>query len=514
MAQSKRASLAPGAPANPRPSLVPSSPAAPGNGPRVHPSPRGETQQQQSKPKRVAVDLHTTASFGSGSNHSGGGPTSIPLKSPLPGGPPAFAPTPEQAAAAALRARVGSFGAADEARRKAKALVHHRWDMLRAHVMRGFFHSIMNRQTGVVPDDFISIVSNLWTQVLLHASSARLASDSTIDFVATTGARQRPSASTALVSSPAAPATAAGPRPALLGAQTNMTAAARKMSALPSGSQATGMISLTSATAVPASMSNGSVDPNASLLDTSHLGRGVGLDGLSLDNVPNCNIGRTLMLIAKGLHSPSKKDEADFFTLQVHLNRAWKLLLLGLTQAESFSRHVAMIALCRALPVIKETLVDNQTRFNIVSVLVNLVVSDERQENRIKAVYLLGQLGATLASVREYHQLMLTVFKELARKLLEIQYSERLASATNPNLTEIKVHLFHAIGKFTRVSQKKSHFIEDLVMYMIYHELSLTERMMVMREKTSLESSDPELFVVMATLSVLNNEVCDFALAR
>lgn len=55
-------------------------------------------------------------------------------------------------------------------------------------------------------------------------------------------------------------------------------------------------------------------------------------------------------------------DEADFYTVQVHFNRGWKLLLLGLGQAESFARFMAMVALRRSIPIINDTLLDSTTR--------------------------------------------------------------------------------------------------------------------------------------------------------
>ncbi len=43
------------------------------------------------------------------------------------------------------------------------------------------------------------------------------------------------------------------------------------------------------------------------------------------------------------------------------MNRAWKLIVTGLTQAESIERFLAMTALGVAIPVIKETLMDDTT---------------------------------------------------------------------------------------------------------------------------------------------------------
>ena len=54
--------------------------------------------------------------------------------------------------------------------------------------------------------------------------------------------------------------------------------------------------------------------------------------------------------------------ETDFKVIQFHFNRAWLLLVLGLTQAESSSRYLAMCSLKIAIPTINDTLLDNITR--------------------------------------------------------------------------------------------------------------------------------------------------------
>eukprot|EP00842_Homolaphlyctis_polyrhiza_P001846 jgi/Hompol1/2662/HPOL_006126-RA len=396
-----------------------------------------------------------------------------------------------------MRVRAGA-AVSEEVRKKAKALVLHRWNVLRSKV------------AGVTQEDFMSVVSNLWSQVLQYSTSPMnqsAISDSTTDFVVSSWARRHSIAPPAAGSSgskdtakPGDPSKAAGLRQAGKSGQPASDHTSSVQTSLENRRK--------SFAAPSAQKSNSSQNEESMLLDTNHLGRGIGLEGLSLDTIPNCSIGRSLMLIAKGLLDPPRKDDIDFFTLQVHLNRGWKLILLGLMQAESFSRHVAMIALNRSLPVIKETLVDSITRFNLISILVNLVVSDERHENRLKAVYLIGQMGAVLAPVREYHQLMLTAFKELSRKLLEIQYADAqdVNVPEHDGILDMKVHLFQAIGKFTHVTQKKSNYIEDLVLYMIYRELKTLDEKLKYKESAVIDDRDKGLYVVFAILGILNNE--------
>ena len=54
--------------------------------------------------------------------------------------------------------------------------------------------------------------------------------------------------------------------------------------------------------------------------------------------------------------------EIDFYTTQVIYNRGWRLMYLGLRQAEPFKRYMAMYAINMALPVMLDTLLDAHTR--------------------------------------------------------------------------------------------------------------------------------------------------------
>ncbi|KAI8922123.1 hypothetical protein DFJ77DRAFT_425090, partial [Powellomyces hirtus] len=250
--------------------------------------------------------------------------------------------------------------------------------------------------------------------------------------------------------------------------------------------------------------------------------RGLGIEGLCLDNVPTKNITHDLMEISKGLHV-QPLDEADFYTVQVHFNRGWKLLLLGLAQHEAFARYMAMCALRRAIPVINDTLLDSTTRESLIRVLVNLMLSDERTENRLKAVYLLGQMGFYLGTVREHDQLLLMAVKELVKRLLQIQYEEKRKPKTdlkrfNARSRELKIYLLHAIGKFTRSVQKQARFVEDLVMYVLHEEfehgdtaVSLTSSKEAPNppkdKKGKSNKTNPAIHVVGALLGVLNNDM-------
>ena len=133
---------------------------------------------------------------------------------------------------------------------------------------------------------------------------------------------------------------------------------------------------------------------------------------------------------------------ADFQTVQIHFNRGWKLLLLGLLQAESFSRYMAMAYISKALPSLNETLLDSLVRECLFKVLANLMMSDERPENRLKAVYLLGRLAFHLGNVKEHDDLLYSAFNDLCRELLAIQHQEKLMpKASQP---EFQNHIIYS----------------------------------------------------------------------
>lgn len=53
------------------------------------------------------------------------------------------------------------------------------------------------------------------------------------------------------------------------------------------------------------------------------------------------------------------------------------------------------------------------------------MISDERIENRLKAIYLLGHLALHLGTVREHDDLLMTAFKVISKKWLELQFAEK-----------------------------------------------------------------------------------------
>ncbi|KAI9106297.1 hypothetical protein DFS34DRAFT_58191 [Phlyctochytrium arcticum] len=425
-------------------------------------------------------------------------------------------------------------GEKEAAKRKTKG--QKLWDLLRAHVQRGFFHSLLNTRTGVT-SDFLTLVDRLWTLVHRYSpkSSGQATYDSTTEFVMAGWARIKAEQHALERQRTRAVDVGMGGLQGFHGRRSSMGGAKLHMN-VSSGAQGTGTVAGDMddrIVGIHDAINEEREDQQTSLVNdqensdepypATHGRRGLGLDGLVLDSVPSMNISKSLMQIAKGLHV-QPLDEADFYTVQVHFNRGWKLLLLGLNQAESFSRYMAMVALKRAVPTINDTLLDSITRESLIRVLINLMVSDERSENRLKAVYLLGQLGFYLGAVREHDHLLMVAFKELAKHLLDIQYLEKSKPTNEPNrFTQTdrssKIYLLHAIGKFTRFMHKQSRLVEDLVMYILHEEFDKGDTNVkisnslaagkLQNQSTAehVEDQGPALHVVRALLGVLNNEM-------
>ncbi|KAI9003546.1 hypothetical protein BC832DRAFT_540384 [Gaertneriomyces semiglobifer] len=334
------------------------------------------------------------------------------------------------------------------------------WELLRTHVRRGFFHQLLNTGPSI-HSDFLTLVERLWN--LVHKfSPVRFRDqkhDSTTTFVVRGWARIR--------------AERHRVERRVRGGATGVDDSGDKRDANMDAGD----------------LDNRSDDADSDQDDNADRSSGLGgrkgmdwMEGLSLDVVPEINVSRELGRIARGL---------------VHFNRAWKLLLLGLGQAESIARYLAMVALRRAIPVINDTLLDATTREGLVRVLVNLMHSDEREENRVKAVWLLGQLGFYLGNGKEHGGVLMVAFKELVKQLLEIQWAEKRQHPpifTSANRT-MKIHLLHAIGKYTRFVHAQSRMVEDLAVYCVWSEFQRGD------------TKDGGGFVVRSLLGILNNEL-------
>jgi hypothetical protein len=122
-----------------------------------------------------------------------------------------------------------------------------------------------------------------------------------------------------------------------------------------------------------------------------------------------------LFAISRGIQSKDEvyASKAPSVQDQIIYNRGWKLLVVGLTQADAFSRYEAMTDLGRALGTIMDTLNDNHARLELVDCLLQISSSDERLENRVKAIYLLGQFAIAVANAEECLQSLKKVYEKL-----------------------------------------------------------------------------------------------------
>ncbi|KAJ3018742.1 hypothetical protein HKX48_002656 [Thoreauomyces humboldtii] len=216
-----------------------------------------------------------------------------------------------------------------ERRRKQRARAH--WEMLRAHVKKGFFHSLLNTRTGAT-SDFLSLVDRLWILVhrfsagnrpvalsslsaLATANNAQLTAggaagvggaqgiDSTTEFVMAGWARIK--AEQHALERQRARAIDTG-----MGSLPEKLLSRRDSSSRDPGSMAVddGENLQDSSNARPQSAGSATMGQDDDGRGTDaypaapHARRGLGLDTLFLDAVPNVNITRDLMLISKGLH--------------------------------------------------------------------------------------------------------------------------------------------------------------------------------------------------------------------
>jgi hypothetical protein len=198
---------------------------------------------------------------------------------------------------------------------------------------------------------------------------------------------------------------------------------------------------------------------------------------------------------------------------QVLLNRGWKLLLIGLMQGESFARYEAMVDLGRSFPNMIGTLNDWQTRSEIGHRLMNISVADERRENRIKAIYLLGQYALNLGDAPECFSILYTVKLIIKYRFLSIYQENCWKGNMQPKqyyvtnkqkgvvFDDIRLHLIRAIGKFTSFKFGKKSQV--LVIYMLQEELSL----IFAKKNNQLVPPNPDVFVLLAIFDLLNYNV-------
>ncbi|TPX52882.1 hypothetical protein SeMB42_g01104, partial [Synchytrium endobioticum] len=224
-------------------------------------------------------------------------------------------------------------------------------------------------------------------------------------------------------------------------------------------------------------------------------------------HVVDVNVSRVLLQIAYDW-SHFTNGEYEYAVAQVRFSRAWTLFLMGLLQHDALDRYMAMTALSRILPTIKHTCPDTGIQEMLISTLTTYMVSDCRVENRLKAICLLAQLGMYMSEVAV--ELLVLAFKKLAKLLLQIQISERSEKGDpNPFRTKplriLKIHLIHALGKYTKSFHKHTREVEDLLLYMLCTELDSGDTNLKPDKKGKI--NEGAACVALTILNVLNNDV-------
>ncbi|KAL7748294.1 hypothetical protein RI367_006253 [Sorochytrium milnesiophthora] len=253
---------------------------------------------------------------------------------------------------------------------------------------------------------------------------------------------------------------------------------------------------------------------------------------LSLTHVTGLDVARAFNVISRGLSVMLDDEQEDYFNAQIQYTRGWKILVLGLELPESFHRYLALIALRNVMPFITKTLPDLVVRETLARKLLHLFKSDERAENRQKAVFLLGQLGVYLGVESEMQGLMQAVFHDVAVQVLHMQVYQRRSKGkacfTQADRS-LKIYLINALGKFLRplntmtaravptkhgqlpittVVDSLGFDVLDLTLYLIYTEFAHCEA--CTEGATSTEASAQEqshmYFVLRSLLGVLNSQ--------
>ena len=138
-------------------------------------------------------------------------------------------------------------------------------------------------------------------------------------------------------------------------------------------------------------------------------------------------------------------------------------------------------------------------------------MGDERQENQAKAAYLLAKFAHHLIDTRDYQNILFITFKQLAKCILERQYSQKGQNLIFTNKLEAIVQRFYALGKFANLKPKgqgSSTSVMDVIIYILYEELK-----MILKYSRPLGTEPAHqilpshLHLVVAILECLNHDI-------
>ncbi|KAJ3339390.1 hypothetical protein HDU93_008298 [Gonapodya sp. JEL0774] len=230
-------------------------------------------------------------------------------------------------------------------------------------------------------------------------------------------------------------------------------------------------------------------------------------DGLRLDAVPKSGIGRALLNIGEGIagmaadegafSASSGPDTTILQTSPVTLSeRAWRLLCMGLGQAEPAARYIAMCAVrtasagiigggvgggVREASIVSNyrtdlnptNVVGNRHTQTILAILNRLLVLDSHPSNRLLAAHLVGHISSLFLPT-PLHTLGLRGVRDLSSVLVALQDSERDRTREGPSRffsrRALKTVLFRSLGACVRASVGRFSEVDEAVLYVTYRE--------------------------------------------
>jgi hypothetical protein len=133
-------------------------------------------------------------------------------------------------------------------------------------------------------------------------------------------------------------------------------------------------------------------------------------DEMLLDTIPFASLYHSLTQISNTISAmktiPRDYDMASY-KLQFH--SAWKIFILAMCQADPAHRTHILLLTAPMVQNMHATLYDYNIKESFFDILFNVVYSDERLENRLLAIHLLGEVGIQLGVRSDDDALLLSV---------------------------------------------------------------------------------------------------------
>lgn len=220
--------------------------------------------------------------------------------------------------------------------------------------------------------------------------------------------------------------------------------------------------------------------------------------------------------------------------------RGWKLMAVSLEHPESFVRYQSLEILNNTLIHLND-LSNAYLRKELSLLLMDMSVSDERVENRTRAIFMLGRYVESLGIdiLDGDREVLDAVFKHLAKLILKGQKSLKDEPTDNLDITDasnnLKPNLIKSMAKFTNCMTLTKEQ-ENLVLYLINGEFlqifstsstaTSSDSNAPVESNTPLETmipsqndpagtmptikpSNPDMFILLALLDLLNGNVME-----